>query len=90
MNGSRARRGERRLRVWSIGDERAGRRVVAAKTQITAAKLLGVAVRSLRQFGRETVKTEEIFVAMQEPGAVFATKGTFGGRRDEGPFERES
>jgi len=77
----RSARREVRLKVYGIGTPEAGRRVVAAPSQAVAARALGIAARTLREFGSVTANDAEIAAAMSRPGVVFATRDNRHNRR---------
>ena len=80
------------LKVWGIGDRWAGRRVIAATTQLGAASVLNLkgGAKTLRTYGGLTTDPVEVEAAMREPGRVFATKGERWGRRGQtDPFQPE-
>lgn len=61
----------RKLKVFCANLDGRHEGVVAATSQKEAARLLGMSLGSFRTWGHETGNTEQIDVAMREPGVAW-------------------
>ena len=68
------------MKVYGINWCGRERRIVAARSQKEAARLMRTSVHNLREWGCETGNQEEIEQAMLEPGLVWSCEIT--GRTD--------
>ncbi|WP_293000039.1 hypothetical protein [Nevskia sp.] len=61
----------RPLKVYGCNLDGRHRGIVAATSQVVAAKLLGLTLSHLRTYGCETGNKEEVELAMREPGIAW-------------------
>ena len=57
--------------MWGVNYNGTHRRIVAAKTKASAARLMDVTDRHLRIYGCETRNAKELEIALAEPNVVF-------------------
>ena len=70
----------RKLKVYGINYDGRTRRIVAATSRAAAARLIGAKPHHMTQNGSETWNTDEVRIAMREPGKVWAHSYSRGGK----------
>lgn len=64
----------KKKKVYGIGWMGRYRRIVAASSQKEAARLIGTTLSHLREYASVTGNTEEVELAMSDPGSVWERK----------------